>query len=164
MKKLLTALAVFAAVCGLASADDKTKPDDKTKADVKLSGQYTIVSGEEEGKATPKERIDGSVVVFTETSIIGTDKAKKEFFSATYTLDTSKTPWQIFMTNAGPADKKDKDDKKGAEKSSTGLIKVDGDTVTVIYALPGGKAPTDFKTGDKQHMYVMKRTAEKKDK
>lgn len=159
MKKLLAALAVFASVCGLASADDKTK------ADAKLSGMYTIVSGEEEGKAVPKERIEGSLVVFTETSVIGTDKAKKEFFSANYTLDTSKTPWVINMTSAGPADKKDKDDKNSAAKaSSTGLIKVDGDTVTIIYALPGGKAPTEFKTGEKQQMFVMKRSVEKKDK
>lgn len=169
MKKLLATLVVFASVCGLASADDKSKPDDKTKTgDAKLSGTYTIVSGEENGKAVPKDHIDGSIVVFTETSVIGTDKAKKEFFSATYTVDTSKTPWHIHMTNAGPADKKDTDGKKGTgdnkkdtEKSSEGLIKVDGDTVTVIYALPGGKAPTEFKTADKQNMFVLKRKADK---
>jgi uncharacterized protein (TIGR03067 family) len=158
MKKLLATLAVIASVCGLAAADDKTK------ADVKLSGTYTIVSGEEEGKAVPNDRLEGSVVVFTETTIMGTDKAKKEFFSATYTLDTAKTPWVINMTSAAPADnkKKDTDDKKPAEKlSAAGLIKVDGETVTIIYALPGGKAPTEFKTGDKQQMFVMKKKAAK---
>lgn len=160
MKKLFAALAVFASVCGLVTADDKTKP-----SDAKLSGTYTIVSGEEEGKPVPTERIEGSTVVFTETSVMGTDKAKKEFFSANYTIDTSKTPWVINMTSAGPADKKDKDDKKSAAKtSSTGLIKMDGDTVTIIYAMPGGKAPTEFKTGEKQQMFIMKRSVEKKDK
>jgi uncharacterized protein (TIGR03067 family) len=121
------------------------------------------VSGEEDGKAIPNDRLEGSVVVFTETTVMGSDKAKKEFFSATYTLDTSKTPWVIHMTSGSPADKKkDTDDKKAAEKmSADGLIKVDGERVTIIYALPGGKAPTEFKTGDKQQMFVMKKKAAK---
>lgn len=157
MNRLLGAAVATALMCAVSAADDKAK------ADVKLSGTYTIVSGEEEGKAVPNDRLDGSVVVFTETTIMGTDKAKKEFFAATYTLDTGKTPWVINMTSTAPAkDKKDTDDKKAAEKlSTTGLIKVDGDTVTIIYALPGGKSPTEFKTGDKQQLFVMKKKATK---
>jgi uncharacterized protein (TIGR03067 family) len=162
MNKLLPTLAVFAAVCGLASAEDKTKPGDKPPA---LNGSYTIVSGEENGKPIPKERIDGAIVVFTDKTIVGTDKDKKEFFSATYTIDSSKTPWVITMTDARrgakPDDKK-ADDKKPAEKqSASGLIKVDGEMVTVIYALPGGKTPTEFKTADMQQMFVMKRADKK---
>lgn len=167
MKKLLSA-AVLALACGVANADDtKTKPaDDKTRPSdtASLNGSYAIVSGEEEGKAIPKERIDGAMIIFTDKTVAGTDKEKKEFFSATYTLDTSKSPWGITMTNASRGAAPAKDDKKPAEAmSSTGLIKVDGDTVTIIYALPGGKTPTEFKTGEKQQMFVMKR-AEKKDK
>jgi uncharacterized protein (TIGR03067 family) len=166
MKKLLC-VALFAVTCGLAAADDnKTKPDDKAKpADAAaLNGTYAITSGEEEGKAVPKERIEGAMIIFTDKTVAGTDKDKKEFFSATYALDTSKSPWAITMTNASRGAAPAKDDKKPAEAmTSAGLIKVDGDTVTIIYALPGGKPPTEFKTGDKQQMFVMKRT-EKKDK
>ena len=171
MKKLLCA-AVLTLACGLAAADDtKSKQDDKTKpADTaKLNGTYSIVSGEEEGKAIPKERIEGSTIIFTDKTVAGTDKDKKEFFAATYTVDTGKTPWVITMTNASRGAAPAKDDKKpGEAMTSTGLIKADGDTVTIVYALPGGKAPTEFKTGEKQQMFVMKRSekkdAEKKDK
>lgn len=157
MTKLLPILAVFAAACGLATAEDKTKPGDKPPA---LNGTYTIVSGEENGKAIPKERIEGALVVFTDKTVVGTDKDKKEFFSSTYTVDSSKTPWVITMTDASRGAKPD--DKKPAEKqSATGLIKVDGEMVTVIYALPGGKAPTEFKTADMQQMFVMKRADKK---
>jgi uncharacterized protein (TIGR03067 family) len=173
MNKLLPTLAVFASVCGLASAEDKTKPGDKPPA---LNGSYTIVSGEENGKPIPKERIEGALIVFTDKTVVGTDKDKKQFFSSTYTIDSSKTPWVITMTDAGrgakPDDKKaedrkpdDKkpDDKKSDDKkqSASGLIKVDGEMVTVIYALPGGKAPTEFKTADMQQMFVMKRADKK---
>lgn len=158
MNKLLPTLAVFASVCGLASAEDKTKPGDKPPA---LNGSYTIVSGEENGKPIPKERIEGALIVFTDKTVVGTDKDKKQFFSSTYTIDSSKTPWVITMTDAGrgakPDDKKP-DDKK---QSASGLIKVDGEMVTVIYALPGGKAPTEFKTADMQQMFVMKRADKK---
>ena len=37
-----------------------------------------------------------------------------------------------------------------------GLIEKDGDTVRLIYALPDGQTPTEFKTGEKQLMFVMK--------
>ena len=37
-----------------------------------------------------------------------------------------------------------------------GLVKKEGDTVTLIYALPGGRPPTDFMTTEKQQMFVLK--------
>ncbi len=160
MSRLLTAVLALTIGCGVALADDKNRPvDDKAKPAV--NGTYTIVSGEENGKAIPKERIEGSLVIFTDKTVAGTDKDKKEFFSSTYSIDGSKTPWVITMTEAGrgaKSDDKKVEDKKPAEKVSTpGLIKVDGEMVTIIYALPGGKAPTEFKTADMQQMFVMKR-------
>ncbi len=47
-------------------------------------------------------------------------------------------------------------DKKGEEVTAKGLIEKDGDTVKLIYALPGGEMPTEFKTKEKQLMFVMK--------
>lgn len=140
MKVLITTGLLALAVSVSAVADDK-KPDDKAK----LEGGYTIVSGEKAGKAIPENEIKGSIVRFTGDKILGTDKDKKEFFSADYTLDTSKTPWVITMTSKQPK-----------EAKTTGLIKKDGDTVTVIYALPGGDAPKDFKTKDNQQLFVLK--------
>ena len=41
--------------------------------------------------------------------------------------------------------------------TAEGLIKRDGNTVMLIYALPGGETPTEFKTKEKQQMFTMKR-------
>jgi hypothetical protein len=49
--------------------------------------------------------------------------------------------------------------KKG--ETADGLIERKGDTVTLIYALPGGKAPTEFKTNEKQQMFTLKKVMAK---
>jgi hypothetical protein len=46
-----------------------------------------------------------------------------------------------------------------------GLIQKSGDTVKLIYALPDGKPPTEFKTEEGQQLFVLKKVgklAEKK--
>ncbi|QJW95467.1 TIGR03067 domain-containing protein [Frigoriglobus tundricola] len=151
--KLVLATGLFSLSLAVALADSPRpdpdgKPDgkpDEKKAAAVLAGGYTIVSGEKDGKPIPPERIKGSVVQFVGNQITGTDKDKKEFFSATFTLDASKTPWVIDMTSKSPK-----------EATATGLIKKEGDTLTIIYSLPGAPAPTEFKTKDKQHLFVLK--------
>ena len=152
MRKLLSCAALVfgvAAVGATLNAEDK-KSDAKKGA--KLEGGYTIVSGEEGGKPIPDERIKGATVRFTGDTITGTDKDRKEFFAAKYTIDTGKKPWVIKMTSTAPK-----------EAEATGLVKKEGDTLTLIYALPGGEAPTDFKTKEKQQLFVLK-SAGKTDK
>jgi uncharacterized protein (TIGR03067 family) len=128
----------LALVAATARAEDK-------RGAKSLEGTYTLVSGEEDGKAIPEERIKGGIVRFTADKITGTDKDKKEFFAATYTLDTTKTPWAIMMKSTAP--------KAG---DAPGLVKKDGDTLTIVYALPGGEAPKELKAGPKQHLFVLK--------
>jgi uncharacterized protein (TIGR03067 family) len=127
----------------VASADDK-KVTDKA-ASHPLEGGYTIVSGEEDGKPTPPEHIKGSIVMFTADKIVGTDHDKKEIFTASYTLDTTKDPWTIKMKTTLPK-----------EMESVGLVKKDKDTIKLIYSLPGAPAPTEFKTKEHQHLFVLK--------
>jgi uncharacterized protein (TIGR03067 family) len=112
-----------------------------------LVGGYTIVSGEISGIPEREERIKGSVVRFSEDRVVVVDKESKELFGATFKLDTTQSPWQITMTS-----------KLGQNEGQVarGLIEKDGDTVRLIYALPGGQTPTEFKTKDKQLMFVMK--------
>jgi len=126
-------------------ADDK-KPAEKSAA-APLEGGYTIVSGEKDGKAIPEAELKGSVVRITADKIVGTDKDKKEFFAATYTLDTKKEPWVIRMKSTAPK-----------EAEAVGLVKKDGDAVMLIYSLPGAEAPKEFKTKARQHLFVLKRT------
>ena len=158
-KKLFGAAAVLslAAACGVATADDEKM------AKLELKGGYTIVKGERDGEPIPAERIKGALIRFKDDETIGTDKDKKELYVAKYKLDTSKTPWKIMMTTvekkkADGTGKKAGKDYSADEASTTGLIKKEGDTIVIIYALPGGKEPTDFKTkkGDKTQMFWLK--------
>ena len=153
MNKLLAA-ALFALTMGFTAvaAQPERAPDDKKATEKKppvLEGGYTLVSGEKDGKAIPEADIKGALVRITDTNIVGTDKDKKELFAGTYTLDTGKTPWTMTMTSK---------DKSGKEVTAQGIVKKDGDTVTIIYALPGGEAPKEFKTKDRQHLFVLKNT------
>jgi uncharacterized protein (TIGR03067 family) len=128
-------------VVGRTAAEDKSG--------MNLAGSYSIVSGEREGQKESPEHIQGTWVTFTGNTVTVTDKDKKETYSATYKIDGSKTPAVITMTEkTGPT--------KG--ERARGLIEKDGDTVKLIYALPGGDMPTGFeKTKSKQLMFVMKR-------
>ena len=135
-----------AAVLGLfaLSLTAQDRPGEKDDAS-KLEGTYTIVSGEEGGKSIPPERIEGSLVKFTADKITGTDKDRKEFFAATYKLDTSKKPYRIRMKSTTPK-----------EHETVGLVEKKGETLRIIYALPGGPEPTEFKTKEGQQMFVLK--------
>ena len=152
--KLSAVCALFLLLSPLAiaqQADSTTKPADKTTTPESLVGRYTITSGEKEGSKEPEERIKGTTVTFTKDSVIVADKDKKEVYSATYKLDTTTTPAQITMTS------KVKDD---AGEVARGLIQQDKDdknVVRLIYALPTGELPTEFKTKEKQLMFVMKK-------
>lgn len=156
MTRVLKLIGVSLGLCVAASlsiADDTKKPDEKDAA-LKLEGGYTLVSGERDGKAIPEEKIKGGIVKFTGDSIVATDKDKKEFFAAKYKLDTSSKPYKIWMKSTVPA-----------AGETTGLVEKDGDTIKIVYALPGGKEPTEMKAGEKQHLFVLKNmNKEKKDK
>jgi uncharacterized protein (TIGR03067 family) len=149
-------LTAFAVVLAGASADDpKPKQTEKPPAQPvikqSLEGTYTILSGDREGKPIPLAEIDGSTVVVTKNVILGTDKDKKEFFAANYTIDQAKTPVTISMTWKTPVK-----DGKSVEETVPGLVKWDMDKVMIVYALPGGKPPTEFKAGERQNLLVLR--------
>ncbi len=137
----LTALALTA---GRVPAADK---DDSRGGAADLVGAYSIVSGEREGAPEPADRVKGTMVRFSQDRVVVVDKESKEIYGAEYKLDTGKTPWKITMkSKLAPAD----------NQIARGLIEKDGDTVRLVYALPGGDEPTGFKTKSKQLMFVMK--------
>lgn len=146
MRKLLLVAGLFAAGGLLSVRADDTKPTGKAdeKGEMKLEGGYTIISGESDGKAVPEERVKGHTTRFTKDKIVTIDKDKKEVYVATYTIDDSKKPCVIKMKSTTPK-----------EGEATGLIKKEGDTITLIYAVKG-PAPTDFKTKDGQNLFVLK--------
>jgi uncharacterized protein (TIGR03067 family) len=136
-------LAAVALAAAAVVADD-TKPTDVA---AKLEGTYTIVSGEKNGMPIPDGEIAGAVVRFSKDRVTGTDKDTKEFFAASYTLDTATKPIRIKMKTETP--------KAGTE--TTGIIELTDTGLRICYALPDGTEPTEFKTKNKQQMFVLKK-------
>jgi len=154
MNRISMALSAAALLIAATTAfsDDEPKQKKTSGAPADLIGAYTIISGEKYGEKESKERIEGITVRIAEDAIIVLDKDKKEAYVQTYKIDTTTTPWRIAMkSKVTPYT-----DKKEEEVAAKGLIEKDGDTVKLIYALPGGEMPTEFKTKEKQLMFVMK--------
>ncbi len=153
--KATTTLALGLCACGFllnvpARSDDGQKPTISGEPS-DLIGGYTIISGEKFGYKEPNERIEGTTVRIADDAIIVLDKDKKEVYAQTYKIDTSTKPWKITLKS------KITPKNQGTEDAEAkGLIKKEGDIVTIIYALPGGATPTEFKTKEKQLMFVMK--------
>ncbi len=124
-----------------ASAGKSCTPED-------LVGRYFIISGEKYGMAEPEDRVKGTVVTFSKDDVLVADKDKKELYSATYRLDSTKNPATIIMTSRV---------RGSSGEEARGLIEKDGDTVRLIYALPTGEIPRGFQTREKQLMFVLKK-------
>lgn len=142
--KLITALAVTSLM--LPSSQARAQEDAS-----RLAGTYEIISGEKNGQKIDADRLAEVKVRIGADAITTYDKDSKELYAAAYELDMKREPWRILMTaTLAPAD--------GKGTKAEGLVERDGDSVKLIYALPGGKAPTGFKTGENQQMFVMRRT------
>src|SRR5271154_5919086 len=148
--KITAALALVGLLTSFAvgqQTDSTTKKANKQTTPESLVGRYTITSGEKEGRKEPEERIRGTTVTFTKETVIVADKDKKEIYSASYKLDTKTTPCQITMTSKVDG---------SAGEIARGLIqqdKDDEDVVRLVYALPTGELPSEFKTKEKQLMF-----------
>jgi uncharacterized protein (TIGR03067 family) len=120
-----------------------------------LTGEYRIVSGERNGTSIDQNELNNATITISDTTITAYDKERKETFIATYTLETTKKPWQITMTSI-----------KAPETGviAKGLIEADHNGVKLIYALPHGQPPTDFRAGEQQQMFVMEKTGTTKAK
>lgn len=138
-----------AAVLAVLTLGTAVRSDDKAEAMAaeKLVGTYKIVKGERDGGMPPKEKVDDTVVKFTKDRITSYDAGEKEVYVQTFKLDSSKKPCKILMKSIKPK----------VDIEVVGLIEVDGDTLKLIYALPGGEEPTEFKTKPKQLMFEMKK-------
>jgi uncharacterized protein (TIGR03067 family) len=148
MKTVVLSLAFAGLLLASVQAKVEEKKPADTKTAVNLLGDYTIVSGENDGQKVPDELIVGTLVHVTEDRILMEDKDHKSTpYIATYEVDTSKKPWSITMTSMlAPT--------KG--ETVKGLIEKDGEQLRLIYALPGGTMPKEFKTQEKQLLFVMK--------
>jgi uncharacterized protein (TIGR03067 family) len=130
-------------IAGFAKAVEPAATDE-----LKIAGAYNIVGGEKSGEPLPPERVEGHRIVITGDRIIATDAKDQETYVATYVLDTSVTPHTILMTSVKPQ----------AGETAMGLVKKENDRLLLIYSLPGGDRPMDFKTQDKQHLFILEKS------
>ena len=146
MFRTLISCSVLAATVAWVGADDRRSSQEKG-----LHGHFGIAYGEKDGKEIPYRELDGSVVHFQGDKILGHDKGRKMFFLARFTLDKSSTPWKIHMTAENP--------KPGTQ--ADGVIEIVQDSiVNIAYNLPGGEAPSTFKTKEHQQVFTLWRISE----
>jgi len=124
-----------------------TNPDNTVDETAGLTGAYAIVSVEKNGEKLPDKLVQGQMVRISPDHIFVVDHENKQTIVATYRLNASTVPWCIMMLSVLP--------QPGQE--ARGLVKREGDLVWLIYHLPGGDAPTEFKTKQKQLLVVLRK-------
>ena len=122
------ALTAVIASFGLISADDKKDP---------TVGNWVIQSVTRDGKADAalkdgqRSHGDGKYTMARATD------AAKPFATGSYALDASKTPMTIDLKPKGGT---------YDGKTLLGIVKVDGDVMTIAFAEPGKDRPTAFES------------------
>ena len=111
-----------------------------------LAGTYELTSGERDGKALPPERVQHTTVTFTDSEVTVANRDRGDIYKATYVIVPGTDPCHVTMTATAAPDSGD---------VVHGLIGRNGDTVRLIYALPGKGKPTGFKTGPGELLFVM---------
>jgi uncharacterized protein (TIGR03067 family) len=146
----LRSLAIAAVALGslfAVQADDK-KP---AKFDAeKILGKYTFTSGEKYGKAVDAETLKKATFEIEKDKLIMPTPEGKFVFS--YKIDAATEPMGIDLEiTDGPV---------GKDMKSKGIIKVDGETVTICYPVePDAARPKEFKSDEKAKtmLFVLKK-------
>lgn len=155
-RSFLVTLACASSTVGLALAQEEKKVVDTSLNSKQLEGIYQIVSGEHDGQPIPADRLKNGTARISDDRFTVYDAEKKETYVASYKL-LGEQPSGIgghkiaMKTVAGPADAK--------VEEAVGLIKKEGDTVTLIYAPSGGEPPAEYgtKPGTKQNLFILKK-------
>ena len=120
------------------TADDKQNDKDQ------LQGEWVVTSAEVAGKKS-----DG---LKDKKLVLKGDKwTPPSGGTLKFKIDAAKNPKQVdLMTDAG-----------GDEQTWPGIYKIDGDTLTFCRSAgPGGKRPTEFRSGPEATLMVFKRGGE----
>jgi uncharacterized protein (TIGR03067 family) len=124
--------------------------EDATKKEMtRLEGEWSMVSGEANGQAMPKEMVKSGKRVAKDGKTTIT-MGGRVYFKADFTIDPTQKPKAIdYAMTEGPT--------KG--KTHLGIYELDGDTVKFCFAAPGKTRPTDFtaKEGSQRTLSVWKR-------
>jgi uncharacterized protein (TIGR03067 family) len=149
---LATVAILFA---GLAIAEDK-KEAPKFDA-TKMIGKWGITGGSKDGAKVDVEKYKDTEASYLEvTKDKLTLKSPDGAFEFNYKINDKASPVEIDLEITSEI-------AKGAK--ATGIVKLDGDTLSICYPAMGGEKPKDFEAKEKSghYSFTMKR-AVKKDK
>jgi uncharacterized protein (TIGR03067 family) len=149
----LGVLAVLLAACPPGAADEDKGGKKDALDPAKLVGTWNLVSGVRDGAKLDKDALKGTSVVLTKDTL--TLKGKEETFVLKYKVDAKKKPATVELEiTKGP---------RGVGATSTGIIALKGDELSLCYHPEGAATPKTFesKTGSKLHLFVLKRAKKK---
>jgi uncharacterized protein (TIGR03067 family) len=132
-------------VCVTPAAAVETEKAKAVKAELRsLKGEWRIIAAEMGGKAVESN----DLVVFSSRKCTITNPKTKIVLENAFTIDPSKTPKQIGVTNTK------------TNETWVGIYELKGDRLRAVFqGNKGGKRPTEFKTrkGSLEVMYTYKR-------
>ena len=101
-----------------------------------LQGVWTCTSATIDGKPLAEEAAKNLKLTLT-ADRYKTERGEQVLFDSTYKVDPAKTPAQIDMIGT-------EGDLKG--KAALGIYKLDGDSLTICYVMPGKERPNTFES------------------
>jgi hypothetical protein len=121
----------------------------------KFVGTYLYESAREGDQQLPKDALDGRAVNVTGDTITLIDVDGKEAYVIKYKAeagdDESRCKLHMQIIKAAMPE--------AVGSKAGGLIKREGDKVTLIYNPMDESVPVDFEPGDGRHLFVLKRKA-----
>lgn len=114
----------------------------------KLVGQWSYTTGERAGQKVDMSRMAGDVT-FRKNDLTLPAGPDEQFLIA-YSIDETKKPATIDLTiKDGPV----------KEGKSVGILKIEGDTLTLCYCFEGSERPKKFESTEDNgaHLFVLKR-------
>src|SRR5580698_5620086 len=143
-------VAICAIVCGILTVTLAVGDDKKDTKPIDINGNWKLIASTVEGKKVPADEIEKLkyMIVFKDGKYTETGMGGHE--AGTYKIDSSKSPATIDFTIT-------EGDEKG--KTQLGLLKFEGDILTVAYAKRGSTdRPKGFDGTDAEAVASLKRS------